>query len=291
MLEVAVAAVVAHLDVFGKVIEISPELFEGLPWTESELRRMRGRVDWDPYAVLLDRLGERCKHDEVIRAVGATMDQTGMWLAVLLQAVVAPLQLLQFWERMVPKLWRPLRVQHLVLGDDTVEVSAELLPGYRGCRTMFVATATAVATSMRRIGLPPMQILSASTSDRHGTYVYRLPPSRTVPDRLVQEWESLLEFLSSDDPPTDATSTDPERIASSGAPSIRSEWAQEVWGLTTDQTRVLELVVQGHANKEIATALAIDEGSVEEHVDVLLRRATATNRTMLVYRFWTLEAR
>ena len=81
MLEVAVAAVVEHLDLFARAIEITPDLFEGLPWTEGDLRQMRGRVDWDPYAVLLDRIGERCKRDEVVADVGARTDATGLSMA------------------------------------------------------------------------------------------------------------------------------------------------------------------------------------------------------------------
>ena len=51
---------------------------------------------------------------------------------------------------------------------------------------------------------------------------------------------------------------------------------------------MLELVARGRTNKEIACALDIEEGTVEAHVGVIFRKACATNRAMLVYRFWTL---
>ena len=282
MLEVAVAAVVGHLDLFVQVIEVTPDLFDDLPWTEADLRRMRGRVDWDPYAVLLDRLGARSRNEQVIEGVGARVDETGLWMAFLLQTVVAPLHLLQFWERMIPTIWRSVRVRHLVLGSETVEVSAELRPGYRGCRTMFVACGPTIAASTRRIGLPPMEIVSSSISDRHGTYVYRLPRSRNVPQRSVKEWDALLERLSVDEAPAKSNR---ERVAT--MPSIRSEFARDTWGLTETEASVVELLVQGQTNEEIATALGLT--AVDDHVVALLRKANATNRTMLVYRFWTLE--
>jgi DNA-binding CsgD family transcriptional regulator len=285
MLEVAVGAVVGHLDLFAHAVEITPELFEGLPWNESEVRRMRGRVDWDPYAVLLDRLGERCESDDAVEGIGTRTDQTGLWMAFLLQTVVAPLHLLQFWDRMIPKIWRAIRVRHLVLADETVELFAELRPGYRGCRTLFVACGPMVAASTRRIGLPPMEIVSSSISDRHGTYVYRLPRSRTEPHRRMKDWDALLERLSMDEPQAQSAR---ERVAAT-TPSIRSELACDTWGLTTEEARVLELLVQGHTDAEIATAIGVGEQTVDEHVGAMLAKANATNRTMLVYRFWTLE--
>ena len=283
MLEVAVAAVVEHLDLFARAIEITPDLFEGLPWTEGDLRRMRGRIDWDPYAELLDRIGERCEHDEVVAGVGARTDETGLSLAFLLQTVVAPVHLLQFWERALPKLWRAMRVRSLVLGHETVELTAELRPGYRGCRTMFVASGPAIAGSpMRRVDAA-MEIVSSSISDRSGTYVYRLP--RSSVHRSTKDWGAFLERLSSDEAPARPGRT----VIAATAPSIRGELASETWGLTAAEANVLELLAQGHTNDEIATALGLSEARVDAQLGTMLRKANAANRTMLVYRFWTLE--
>jgi DNA-binding NarL/FixJ family response regulator len=71
--------------------------------------------------------------------------------------------------------------------------------------------------------------------------------------------------------------------------SIRGEIARDTWGLTEPEAGVLELLAQGHTNDEIAAALDSAPGMVENHVRGMLRKANATNRTMLVYRFWTLE--
>jgi len=282
MLEVAVAAVVEQLDLFARAIEITPELFEGLPWSEGDLRRMRGRVDWDPYAVLLDRIGERCKGDEVVASVGARTDETGLSMALLLQTVVAPVHLLQFWERAMPKLWRAMRVRSVLLSHQTVELSAELRPGYRGCRTMFVASGPAIAASTRRIGLPAMEIVSSSISDRGGTYVFRLP--RSTAHRSTKDWGTFLERLSIDEAPAKSSRSPILTTA-----SIRGELAGDAWGLSEAEASVLELLAQGHADEEIAAALGLGAAIVGDHVRAMLRKANATNRTMLVYRFWTLE--
>jgi DNA-binding CsgD family transcriptional regulator len=151
---------------------------------------------------------------------------------------------------------------------------------------MFVASGPAIATSTRRIGLPPMEVLSSVVSDRHGTYVFRLPPSKTIPTRVRKEWEALLEFLSMDDPVAPPPDRQPATLAGR---SLRSEFARDAWGLTGAEMRVLELLVKGHTNKEIAEAVGVVEGTVEAHVGAILKKASASNRTMLVYRYWTLE--
>src|SRR6185503_8783675 len=48
MQEVAIPVVLGHLDVFSHVVPLTPDLFDGLPWTEQELRATKGRIDWDP---------------------------------------------------------------------------------------------------------------------------------------------------------------------------------------------------------------------------------------------------
>ena len=59
------------------------------------------------------------------------------------------------------------------------------------------------------------------------------------------------------------------------------------WGLTPRQRKTMQLVATGMTNKEIANAVGCAEVTVEYHVTSLLRRAGASNRTMLVSRFWS----
>ena len=63
--------------------------------------------------------------------------------------------------------------------------------------------------------------------------------------------------------------------------------ARERWSLTRRQCEVLQLVVEGRANKEIASVLGCAPGTVELHVNALLRKAGAKGRTALVARFFT----
>ncbi|WP_255462642.1 response regulator transcription factor [Granulicella sp. WH15] len=51
--------------------------------------------------------------------------------------------------------------------------------------------------------------------------------------------------------------------------------------LTARESQVLELLVQGYSNREIALELAIDEGTVKAHLGRLMRKTGVTNRTAL----------
>jgi DNA-binding CsgD family transcriptional regulator len=62
--------------------------------------------------------------------------------------------------------------------------------------------------------------------------------------------------------------------------------AREACQLTRRQLQVLEPVVLGKTNKEIATALGLSEGTVEVHVTNLLRKLGTSNRAGLVALFW-----
>jgi len=63
-----------------------------------------------------------------------------------------------------------------------------------------------------------------------------------------------------------------ERIQQASAP--RLEW-------TARETEVLDLLLEGRTNREIGTALGIDEGTVKAHMGRLMRKVGVTNRTAL----------
>ncbi len=63
--------------------------------------------------------------------------------------------------------------------------------------------------------------------------------------------------------------------------------AAQKWRLTPKQREVVELVVEGQTNKEIASALGCQEGAVEVHVSRALKKSGAGNRAGLVAKIWT----
>ena len=53
---------------------------------------------------------------------------------------------------------------------------------------------------------------------------------------------------------------------------------------TSRELEVLHLLVLGHPNRQIATALGVDEGTVKAHMGRLMRKAGVDNRTALTMR-------
>jgi DNA-binding NarL/FixJ family response regulator len=53
---------------------------------------------------------------------------------------------------------------------------------------------------------------------------------------------------------------------------------------TRRELEVLRLLVSGHPNRQIATALGVDEGTVKAHMGRLMRKAGVDNRTALTMR-------
>jgi DNA-binding CsgD family transcriptional regulator len=76
-----------------------------------------------------------------------------------------------------------------------------------------------------------------------------------------------------------------DQPASAGA---LSSLAQRRWGLTARQTVILEHLLDGATNKEIASRAACAEVTVENHITELYRRSGARSRTDLVRRVFVL---
>jgi DNA-binding NarL/FixJ family response regulator len=60
---------------------------------------------------------------------------------------------------------------------------------------------------------------------------------------------------------------------------VKGERSQSPFGLTFQQGRVLELIVKGLTNREIATELGVGEETVKTHVSMLLPKIGAEDRT------------
>jgi len=65
--------------------------------------------------------------------------------------------------------------------------------------------------------------------------------------------------------------------------------ASERWSLTHRQIDVLGMLVEGHSNYAIMTALGISLRTVEVHVTALLRKGNCVSRSALAARVFTLR--
>ena len=60
----------------------------------------------------------------------------------------------------------------------------------------------------------------------------------------------------------------------------------QVFGLSTSKNRILEFLLKGFSNKEIADRINISEQGVKYHVSGLFKKFDATNRTELRDKIW-----
>ena len=58
--------------------------------------------------------------------------------------------------------------------------------------------------------------------------------------------------------------------------------------LTSREKEILEFVMIGHSNKEIARTLYVDEGTVKSHVRNILGKLHCRNRVQVISRVFTL---
>lgn len=70
--------------------------------------------------------------------------------------------------------------------------------------------------------------------------------------------------------------------------AMRHRAAATTWKLTPREAEVLEGVIAGDINRDIATTLNCAEATIEIHVSRLLRKARASTRAALVSAYWTL---
>lgn len=278
MSQVAVVIVVEHLDVYGRAGVDTARCFEGLPWTEAELRGRSGRVDWDPYATLISRMSAALPDDDAVSRVGATMDTTASWINMVVASFVSPLQLFRFWTLLVPRAWRGLTMEVREVPGGRLYVRCAIPAHYQGCRAFFVATIGSWVTTTRRIGLPSCTLVSADVGTHHGVYVLEPPPSHTVAHRITQvDLSGLFALLDVDQPPR---SSPPTHEAAMDRAITR-------WGLTPAQGRVLARVVVGRTNKEVAADLGISEATIEAHLTQCFRKSGTESRTALTAAYWS----
>jgi DNA-binding CsgD family transcriptional regulator len=72
-------------------------------------------------------------------------------------------------------------------------------------------------------------------------------------------------------------------------PFTPNEKAMRYLGISARESKVLELLAEGHSNKEIARLLGISPNTVKTHVASLLGKLDATRRTQAIQKARALE--
>jgi DNA-binding CsgD family transcriptional regulator len=281
--------VAAVLDT-ARACQLDPAaLLDGLPFDERSLPRATW-VSWDDYCVLLERFEVACGGPDAVERV---LDRHLPYeeLRTIAGAFVSPVLLYRFVFRVLdPMAFPSIDFMYEELDDGRLRIEYRIHEGARACAALVRASLGAMRGIPRYLGLPPAEV-TAELGDRTGVYYVTPPPSRTLAARLKRRAQGTLdgmfdtlhemigETLRSPAEPAPAPPLD-------GAKE-RLHHIAETYRLTPRQTEVLEGIVAGLANKEIAARHGCGESTVELHVTNLFRRLRVQSRTQLIAKFWS----
>lgn len=260
-------------------------LFRDLPFDAKSARKLK-RVAWNDYVTFVDRMEVATGGpDALARLTEKTFPEVVPEVQAIAATLLAPKTLLKLhWTVICPLLFPAVDFVFVDRGADVVHLEAWLPAGFRPSRAVHHATLGAIRAHPSILGLPPA-VVTGETLDDHVSWDVQLPPSRTLFARMKQRLAPgpVKVVLGYDDAGVPVG-------MSWGAPAetpSRLESSAQRWGLTPRQTEVLELVVAGKSNKEIASQLGTAINTAELHVTNLLRRSGTQSRAELISNYWS----
>jgi DNA-binding CsgD family transcriptional regulator len=264
-------------------------LTKGLSFDERSLPRAKW-ISWDDYCVLLERFETSCGGPAAVERV---LDRHLPYeeLHAMAGAFVSPVLLYRFIFRVLdPIVFPSVDFTYEELADGRLRIDYRIHDDARACAALGRSTVGAMRAIPRYLGLPPAEITS-DLGERSGVYYVTPPPSRTIAARLERRYRPKLDGI---------LDTLHEIIGEALRPPVergvvpapdgareRLRAIAETHRLTPRQTEVLDGIVAGLANKEIAARHGCGESTVELHVTNLFRKLRVQSRTQLIARFWS----
>jgi DNA-binding CsgD family transcriptional regulator len=264
-------------------------LLDGLPLDARSLRRSTW-IAWDDYCVLLERFETLCGGPAAVERV---LDRHLPYpeLQQIAGAFISPVLLYRFIFRVLDPLAFPaVDFFYEELSDGRLRVEYRIHDNARACAALGRASVGAMRAVPRYLGLEPAHI-TADLGARSGVYYVTPPSSRTLAARLSRRYKheldgmlaTLHELVSETRRPPVA----PDPLPASPSVAERLRYIAEKQRLTARQAEVLNGIVAGLANKEIAARHGCGESTVELHVTNLFRKLRVKSRTQLIARFWS----
>jgi PAS domain S-box-containing protein len=185
--EVSCKAIQMVLDVLeASRIPVEP-LVAGLPVSLAELRDTSGRVDWEVYAELLERIERTCGDDLPFEEIGARILRVPQFelLRRAGRLLMGPRHLYGIAGRLFPPLLFPdVVVRQVWLPTGRLVVTGQLPPHYRESIPFFRLCHGNVSALPRLLDLPASKIEEQALSGRSGRLVLLPPPSHTLVARF-----------------------------------------------------------------------------------------------------------
>lgn len=266
------------------------ELLDGLPFDESSARRLR-RVAWDDYCDVTERIEAALGGpEELEKLCQDSYHHTIHEFRVFAGTVVSPKALCRLvFEVIDPLIFPTVEFSYCDLDVNRFRLLVHLRPGVRPCKALFTATLGSLRGFPGHLALPAAEV-SGEYDGVKADWDVVLPPSRTLFARAQPSGAAIARTLKGlilgydHDAGSVEMSFGSEVAAGAEA---RLALAIERWQITRRQVDVLQVLVRGKTNKEIANILQCAENTVELHVTQLLRRAGVSSRGELIARFWS----
>lgn len=284
MSEVALSVVKVTVEALEKMGADPIPALRGLRLERSDLSHPLRRVPWNEFVDFVEHAARLAESHGGLARFGALQHSTSglAELKAFAATLVSPARLLRYMFAMGGWAYPHLHSQHDELPDGAVRLTLELPAPYRECRRFFELVGASIGYGTTHLGLPPARV-EADVHPRGGQYRVISAPVPTLAERIraarnateaiaVERLEQLYAEL-----------TAALRRSSPPSPSA--------WRLTERQRQVLELLVQGRPNKEVAAILGCAERTVEVHVTEILRRSGCTSRAQLIATYWASRGR
>jgi len=254
-------------------------------------------IDWEDFVELMERLERLAGGAEPMAAVyRAAFDFAYPEVRGFAAVFVRPIPLFKFvMTRLMPTMYRHMAIDDVeLLSDDRVRWSQTIPEPFRGSEAFHRGSAAMVALFPLHLDLPEARIERATITPRTAEFVVAFPtpaPLAVRGSRAVSTAVSVLAVQLDEafarigdalrnrpDPDSTENSNAPPAPTSSG--DART-WAERL-ALSPRQREVFALLVEGRANKDIASTLRCSERNVEFHVGRILRAARVTSRAELL---------
>jgi len=214
-------------------------LIDGLVVSEAELRAPGGRVDWDTWVDIIERLQQMLGGPEGLEqfaliSSAAPGRHQFQRVAQLISSPVALYRLNSRWG--IPNQYRHMRSECVELAPDRLRISISIPESYRGSLAVFQASLGVLRGLPQIVGMPESEILSRDVSTHAMTAVLRPPPPRTIVSyarqvvRRVRGLESMIEQLGEQELELDAKSAMLERrVAAQSVVEAALRVSEERW--------------------------------------------------------------
>lgn len=255
-------------------------LFAGMP---SFARPHPDGVPWDDFAVVWERLEAACGGPEGFRDVAQrAVPDAYAEFRLFASVFVSPLALCRFM------MLRHLNTSFTNLEITELEHSSDghgrwrerVAPPHRPCAAYHRATRTFASLVPLHLGLPPADVTLVMIDERTAELEGYFPPrprGRKAASSVLKLVAAELELAYA----AIAPRTPARPVANGAGPRMAAGWPERL-ELSNRQRDVFHLVVEGRANKDIATVLECTERNVEFHVGRILRAARVTSRAELL---------